>query len=1103
MNKKYIVFLINLHQDVNIVRPLAYIASKNLEMGIQFLVSHRFLQMDTTRVWQKEIALICEETGAEASVYNSSYDVCIALQKKEGILVAASESNLTAHAETHQPFLQAPKGFLKVTLQHGFECIGFLQNKEHDKAHGRSITFAADVLCGWFPVERMASMAPSQRPKLYVSGPPSVLHQLSAPGGKKVNSGLICENLHSVRLRANGDVTASYMDIFNQFCAEKAKKNKNVTIRPHPAGQYIVRNNIELPKNVNLNNEPIYKFPLNQYLYGISPPSSILLDMILANLPTAVWGDEAGIMDIGNYRGLTKISSLRDWLDFSEMAETKPAQILKRQRNYLDRLGMPIEKDDVRSRFLRLFAGGSLAKQTVESRVERSQRQARRILYVASATTSDWRSVLLDPLEPLVESGDFSVEVISEETLLKAGPDADAIIEDVFNAFRPDMLVFCDYTGPGYHPLMTVARDRNCPTLYYAGENTIDLSHETDINTASKLSGRAQSAKSLVNEVDLIWSASAPLKNYLQKFGSKAPMISSEFSFSGKMLQPPRKGPVRKIGYSGSDHSHELTPILPALVAFLRKYPLIKFEYFSFEAPPEVLSEFGDRIAVLEPLKDTPSDAGYLADRHWDVGLCPLKSALKSALSTNRKWVEYTSAGIAVIASKSAVYNDCCKHGRGLIVETHEEWLAALDQFVNDDEFRIASIKSAQQKIEQAYTPGRLQQQLFDAFQQAQESFLKRFKVSVPKSKGQRSSVKVLSEPKRILVAADAISATQEISFNRPLAAAAAAGRVHLEVYGDGETLRTDSECQKLWDAFRPTVLFVSRFGDVMKTPLYQLAKTNNIPIIFHLDDNLLKVGKQLGDAKYNFYNDPVRKEALRNAINQSDLLYVSTRTLGKEIAKEHITVPIYSGEIYCTVDPNDIAPQPSFDKPVIGYMGTGGHAADLQMIAPAIDQLMDEFPELRFETFGTISATVDFRRYGNRYVPHKRTATYDEFLKKLSQLGWWAGLAPLEDYDFNLCKADTKWVEYTLAGIPVVASNLSVYTRACSGGGGLMAGSVDGWYEAIKTLIVESNLRNDLVHRARNKLRGLYTHDRLAEQIYAVIAMADEHKYMQSRVKA
>ena len=78
-------------------------------------------------------------------------------------------------------------------------------------------------------------------------------------------------------------------------------------------------------------------------------------------------------------------------------------------------------------------------------------------------------------------------------------------------------------------------------------------------------------------------------------------------------------------------------------------------------------------------------------------------------------------------------------------------------------------------------------------------------------------------------------------------------------------------------------------------------------------------------------------------------------------------------------------------------------------MVLPAVRRLMSEVPNLRFETFGTIGATQSLSEFGSRVGHHRGVPNYALFLARLSELGWWVGIAPLEDTPFNRCKADTK----------------------------------------------------------------------------------------------
>jgi hypothetical protein len=270
------------------------------------------------------------------------------------------------------------------------------------------------------------------------------------------------------------------------------------------------------------------------------------------------------------------------------------------------------------------------------------------------------------------------------------------------------------------------------------------------------------------------------------------------------------------------------------------------------------------------------------------------------------------------------------------------------------------------------------------------------------------------------------------------------------------------------------------------------LARSAGIAVVYHIDDDLLAVPRSLGDAKYTAYNRPERLKALRDNIENSDLLYVSTAALASRFEEHGIRTPIVAGDVYCSIQPEDVGAllAPSSD-PVIGYMGTGGHSADLAMILPAICEVMDAIPALQFETFGTIQMPPELIRFGDRVRHISPVADYSDFVTKLRSLGWWVGLAPLEDNAFNLCKADTKWVEYNMAGMAAVCSELPVYQHACADGAGILAGSSDAWVEAVKALVYNPGFREGLIESAQRKLREFYTHDCLRTQVLKVFDKA------------
>lgn len=355
MKQKVVVaFLFNLVQDVSVLRPIALLAEAEFDARVLFLVSHKFVARDAQGVWMKEIASLAGRVGAEIHEYDSAFSAYLRLRSGHGAIFAASESNLPAHLETHEVFRAAPNGYARIALQHGFECVGLLQNRQHDLAHGRNVAFAADIVAGWMPASQLRSMSSSQRDKLYVTGPSTVMSP--PPVEQPLDYGLVCENLHSVRLTAGAATRGDFMGAFGRFCvALAAEGDEEVRLRPHPGGQFLIRNGVPPPANVVIDSRPLYQIDLSAMVYGVSPPSSILIDMLLAGLPAAVWIDADAAMDVSNYEGLVFVSDAADWLAFRRDAKIRREMIQHRQKRFLTRLEMPTDRQDVRRRFLDLL----------------------------------------------------------------------------------------------------------------------------------------------------------------------------------------------------------------------------------------------------------------------------------------------------------------------------------------------------------------------------------------------------------------------------------------------------------------------------------------------------------------------------------------------------------------------------------------------------------------------------------------------------------------------------------------------------------------------------------------------------------------------------
>jgi glycosyltransferase involved in cell wall biosynthesis len=721
--KRTAVFVINLVQDVNILRPLVFMATRSFGFEAMLLVSSRFSARDLYGIWRAELDELCAETGARLEVYESEWQA-FQLLKGTGLIFAASESHLPNHVTTHDIFRLAPPRFLKVTLQHGFECVGFRHSAAHDRAHGQTVSFGADIVCAWQGPEFQTSMATSQRAKVHLTGPTAVLQQFTGPIKRgRGNAGVVCENLHSVRLNSTEDLKGEFVGAFEDFCRLLDRDRREVVLRPHPGGQYVLKNKVVLPANARINNAPMYRLDLRQFSYGISAPSSVLIDMLLAGIPTAVWRDQAGGMDADNYAGLTTVSSPRDWFEFSQAAIRDPAPFIEIQQEFLQRQQMPLEPQVVFSRFAELFQSA----QRMNAPSIRTGRERERILFVANANVPTLQLSFEKPLAPLVSRGEIVTDLLTEEELRESPVLGDAAAEAKWidrriGDFEPTVIIFCRYSGPASDQMLDWARRNQVPVIYHIDDDLLAIppdigQRKFELHNAPE---RLAAVRNLLAGADLVYASTDKLRERLLDYFPDLRVSAGKVYCSGEVLRSPSRGPARTVGYMASaDHAHNLDMVLPAIERLMDSYPQVRFELFGSIPVPPSLERFGDRVTTAPPVANYAKFLDEFAAREWDVGICPLVPIDFNMMKADTKWVEYTSSGVAVVASAGTVYDRCCARNCGILAETTDDWFEALSLLVSDEEARSGLVQNAQAKLEHEYSVGRLREQVLHIIDQS------------------------------------------------------------------------------------------------------------------------------------------------------------------------------------------------------------------------------------------------------------------------------------------------------------------------------------------------------------------------------------------------
>jgi glycosyltransferase involved in cell wall biosynthesis len=720
------VFLVNLVQDVNILRPLIYMAARDFGLDSLLLVSAKFSGRDLFGIWRSELDQICRETGARVEVFADDWEAHQHLTS-HGVIFAASESHLNNHATTHSIFLHAPHGYLRVTLQHGFECVGFHHSEDHVRAHGATASFGSDLVCSWLEEDELFSMSESQKCKVHVAGPTSVLQR---PVGQFERSGtepgLVCENLHSVRLSGAGDFKSEFVAAFDEFCRAAAANDMTVVLRPHPGGQYAVKNKLPLPPNASINNAPIYRLDLRRFAYGISAPSSVLVDMLFAGIPTAVWRDHAGDMDANNYAGLTTVSTAAEWADFARAATADPAPFIQIQQQFLTRQRLIFDRETVYARYAEIFR----AALRREVRPVGAAAERQRLLFVANARVPTLQLSFEKPLAPLVNRGEIRTELLTEQFLrqqpgLDGDPQREAEwIDALLDRYGPSTIIFCRYSGPAYRPIVDWARRNKVPTIYQIDDDLLAIPAEVGErkHALHNSQERLDAVRDLLTSVNLVYASTDKLRERLLHYFPGMRLRVGEIYCSSTVLRRPRNGPARYVGYMASaDHAHNLEMVLPAIEQLLERNPDVQLELFGSVPIPSSLDRFRDRIATVPPVDSYEQFLETFVARGWNVGICPLNPIEFNLMKANTKWVEYTAVGAAVVASKGTVYDQCCADGCGILANTIDEWLESLELLVRNDRERLSIVDRAQRKLESEYSTSRLRQQVLDLIAEAHD----------------------------------------------------------------------------------------------------------------------------------------------------------------------------------------------------------------------------------------------------------------------------------------------------------------------------------------------------------------------------------------------
>jgi glycosyltransferase involved in cell wall biosynthesis len=162
-----------------------------------------------------------------------------------------------------------------------------------------------------------------------------------------------------------------------------------------------------------------------------------------------------------------------------------------------------------------------------------------------------------------------------------------------------------------------------------------------------------------------------------------------------------------------------------------------------------------------------------------------------------------------------------------------------------------------------------------------------------------------------------------------------------------------------------------------------------------------------------------------------------------------------------------------------IFWQGSATHQADWNLCIAAIERVMQERQNVHLVILGFLPpqvqqrANLDHWQGKVEYLGFNNPETYYQLIHHVRAD---CAIAPLVANPFNAAKSPIKFIEYSLMGVPTVASDCSPYADVIEHGKtGHLVNTVDEWHEAINWCLDKSSRRVEMVRAARKTVESQF----------------------------
>ncbi len=228
--------------------------------------------------------------------------------------------------------------------------------------------------------------------------------------------------------------------------------------------------------------------------------------------------------------------------------------------------------------------------------------------------------------------------------------------------------------------------------------------------------------------------------------------------------------------------------------------------------------------------------------------------------------------------------------------------------------------------------------------------------------------------------------------------------------------------------------------------------------VVYELDDDLWNLHES--NPAYEAWSNPAILGGAERLLRSAHLVTTTTPALAQHLRRFNKNIRILPNMLpleHWQV-PRD-RPE-GYDKVVVGWAGSASRWRDLSIVKEVGKQLLDKYPNVELLVASGDDSNMIF-------PPHPRIGRLqgvkiEQYAYSLTQFD--IGLAPVVDSRFNQAKSDLKFLEYSMLGIPTVASHVESYVHSIvNGENGFLAKNDKDWLKYLQRLIEQPELRAEI----------------------------------------